>query len=93
VDYGRVYFEGCEVRGEGCEVRDKGCEVSGERCEVSGRRDWQRFFYEPTDCAACEGWRICMGKYAALEDKSGCQSFMVEFLNTIENLKPDKIQS
>ena len=73
VDFGKVFFEGCEV--------------SGERCEVRGVREWQRFFYEATPCAACEGWRICLGKYAGLEDKSGCSRFMAEWLNVVEDLR------
>jgi hypothetical protein len=51
------------------------------------KNSWQRFFYEPTACAACAGWRICLGKYATLKDKSGCQHFTNEWLNLIENLK------
>jgi len=75
VDYGRVYFDeifSTEKHGEGTE---------------NHRDNWQRFFYEPTDCAACEGWRICLGKYAALEDKSGCSTFSTELLNLIESIK------
>jgi len=48
---------------------------------------WQRFFYEPTPCAACAGWRICLGKYAALKDKSGCSAFSTELLNLIDSIK------
>jgi hypothetical protein len=62
-------------------------EVCGERYEVGSMRERERFFYEATDCAACEGWRICLGKYEKLEDKTGCQSFMTEWLNVVENLK------
>jgi len=51
------------------------------------RENWQRFFYEPTPCAACAGWRICLGKYEFLKDKTGCQQFTTEWLNLIENLK------
>jgi len=48
------------------------------------RENWQRFFYEPTACAACAGWRICLGKYESLKNKSGCQQFTTEWLNLIE---------
>jgi radical SAM protein with 4Fe4S-binding SPASM domain len=50
-------------------------------------KSWQAFFYEPTPCAACAAWRICLGKYAHLKDTSLCQSFAVELLDTIENRK------
>ena len=45
------------------------------------------FFYEATECGACEGWRICLGKYATLKDKTGCKTFTTEWLQIIENLK------
>jgi hypothetical protein len=48
---------------------------------------WQEFFYEATPCAACEGWRICLGKFAAMEDKTGCRNFTVEWLNLVESIK------
>jgi len=50
-------------------------------------KPWQRFFYEGSVCAACEGWRICMGKYADMEDKNSCRDFTVELLNVVENRK------
>jgi len=73
VDYGVVFNEEVVFSTEGAK-------------NTVLHRGWQRLFYERTDCAACEGWRICLGKYAALEDKSGCQSFMAEFLQLIESL-------
>ncbi|MCL1850444.1 MAG: hypothetical protein FWF70_03420 [Bacteroidetes bacterium] len=48
---------------------------------------WQEFCYEASPCAACEGWRICLGKYAALEDKTECRNFTGKWLNLIENIK------
>jgi hypothetical protein len=52
-----------------------------------GGEDWQRFFYEPTECAACPGWRICQGKYETLKDKTNCQQFTTEWMNLTEKLK------
>lgn len=57
----------------------------GERRTENGER--QRFFYEPTPCAACAGWRICLGKYENLKDKTGCKNFTNEWLNVMEGLK------
>lgn len=50
-------------------------------------KSWQKFFYEPTQCAACAAWRICLGKYADLEDKIGCQNFTTDLFNIIDNNK------
>jgi hypothetical protein len=59
----------------------------GREADGVVKEGWQRFFYEPTECAACEGWRICLGKYAQLKDKSGCKNFTIEWLNVIEGSK------
>jgi hypothetical protein len=80
VDYERVFFEGEWF--EGFTAKD----AKGDAQRAQGKL-WQRFFYEGTACAACEGWRICMGKYARLEDKTGCKGFTVEWLNLIESIK------
>ena len=77
VDYGRVFFD---------EPVCFSTEIQRGDTEFH-RENWQRFFYEPTPCAACEGWRICMGKYENLKDKSGCRKFTTEWLNVIEELK------
>ena len=50
-------------------------------------KSWQKFFYEPTQCAACTAWRICMGKYAGLENINVCQDFSTDLLNVIESKK------
>jgi hypothetical protein len=63
----------------------QGASLEGSR--DSGGEDWQWFFYEPTECAACPGWRICLGKYETLKDKSRCQQFTTEWLNMIETQK------
>ncbi|MCL1851024.1 MAG: hypothetical protein FWF70_06465 [Bacteroidetes bacterium] len=52
-----------------------------------GEKAWQEFFYEATPCAACEGWRICLGKFAAMEDKTGCRNFTIEWLHLMESIK------
>jgi len=80
VDYGVVFFENGEV----CKTNNT---ESAENHREPQSMSWQRFFYEPSACAACAGWRICMGKYAALEDKTGCQTFTIELLNLIETIK------
>lgn len=46
---------------------------------------WYRFFLEPTRCACCKGWRICLGKYADfLSINPGCSDFFSELLDTID---------
>ena len=98
VNYGTVFFdnperfeyvtEGTKQKAEG---RKQKTENRGNSCDcpIDAKHNnfWQKFFYEPTPCAACAGWRICMGKYAGLEDKSGCRNFTLELLNMIENIK------
>jgi len=90
VDYGRVYFEETNGLSDADELylttKNTMEPQSAQRLKTSVG-GWQRFFYESTECAACEGWRICMGKYAEMTDKTGCQKFMTEWLNTIEELK------
>lgn len=50
---------------------------------------WQSFFYEPTQCASCAAWRICLGKFASLKEKS-CQSFIEEWLDALRLIKTKK---
>ncbi|MBN2213041.1 MAG: hypothetical protein JW723_02250 [Bacteroidales bacterium] len=46
---------------------------------------WQEFFLEPTPCACCKGWRICLGKYAdTIKDNPGCRDFFSEFLEAVD---------
>jgi len=85
VDYG-VVFENCEI----CETNNT---ESAENHRESQSKAWQRFFYEPTACAACAGWRICMGKYADMKDKTNCQNFTIELLNLIESIKYKELRS
>jgi hypothetical protein len=97
VDYGTVFLEEEEAqKGEGAKGRKglpsvltDGREIGrkGEGAKEEVDTSWQRFFYEGTPCAACAGWRICLGKYAGLEDKTGCQNFTLELLNLIESIK------
>jgi len=77
-DYGAVFFEDTDFF-----TTQYTKDITKEHKEKS----WQKFFYEATPCAACAGWRICMGKYADLEDKTGCQTFTIELLDLIESLK------
>jgi len=81
VDYGAVFGEGSDFFST-----NNPKETQNLQTETSDK-SWQRFFYEPTACAACAGWRICMGKYENLKDKTGCQTFTTELLNLIETLK------
>ena len=89
VDYGRVFFNGekfvrVDVQSEQSEQSGQG-EQSGQS-ELSAK-PWQQFFYEATPCAACAGWRICMGKYEHIENKNQCQTFTTELLQLVENIR------
>ena len=97
VDYGKVFRE----KGEGRKEKEEGAKAEstkGRRREGAkaegeeGAKQWQRFFYERSECAACEGWRICLGKYASLKDKTPCQTFMIELLEVIESLRFKKFK-
>ena len=62
--------------------------VSSSTCSlVPSSTRWQKFFHQATPCAACEGWRICLGKYANMKDKTKCSNFTTSFLQIIETLK------
>jgi len=86
VDYGTAFFENSE------RYLKFNTEFT-EKHRVSQRNSWQRFFYEGSECAACEGWRICMGKYAEMKDKNGCRDFTVEWLNVVDNMKFRRVKS
>ena len=93
VDYGAVFFKDSEVF-EVLYAKTSGTKVYNTESTKKTQREHgekfrQAFFYEATPCAACEGWRICMGKYAALKDKTGCQTFIVNLLHLIETVKLD----
>jgi len=89
VDYGTVYFEN---PAEFCVLCDavfkKNRQHRDPKSTEKHSKSWQKFFYEATPCAACAGWRICMGKYARLENKTKCAQFTSEWLKIIETLKP-----
>ncbi|MDR2971933.1 MAG: hypothetical protein LBU83_08405 [Bacteroidales bacterium] len=85
VDYGTVFFENPEMFDF---LTAKSAKDMQRAQRVKPIKTWQSFFYEATPCAACEGWRICLGKYAEIEDKIECQTFTIELLNLIENIKP-----
>ena len=100
VDYGVVYLEKEDLTTRGTIFSPFGggrgrfnrnlLPLPPPKGEMEGAqflKAWQRFFLEPTPCAACAGWRICMGKYAGLVDKTGCRNFTMELLTTIENIK------
>ena len=61
--------------------------LSTEALRAQSTQSWQRFFYEATPCAACPAWRICIGKYEHLENKTKCQTFTIELLQLVERLK------
>lgn len=48
-------------------------------------RAWQDFFLPPSECASCEGWRICLGKFAAtLKNGPACKAFFIDLLEAAE---------
>ena len=45
---------------------------------------WRRFFIENHPCASCQGWKICLGRFAAnLPDDRGCSDFLSETLDVV----------
>ena len=80
MNYGAVFFEDPMVFRYFTTRDTKGA-------QGAPRKSWNDFFYETRSCASCAGWRICLGKYAGLEDKTGCKDFTVKLLNLIEGLK------
>jgi len=80
VDYGTVFFENSD---RFAHYSEKGA----KNTQVMQNKSRQKFFYEYTPCAACEGWRICLGKYAGLKDKTACKNFTITLLNLIESIK------
>ena len=55
---------------------------------INNKDKWFEFFLEPTRCASCKGWRICLGKYAKyLDSNPGCDTFFSEFIDSIEKEK------
>lgn len=47
-------------------------------------RAWQRFFLDRHACAACAGWRLCLGKFS--RDRAaypGCAEFFTEIIELI----------
>jgi hypothetical protein len=50
-------------------------------------KSWNQFDYTTETCSSCAGWRICLGKFAGMKDKTGCSDFTVKLLNLIESMK------
>ncbi|MBN1574317.1 MAG: hypothetical protein JW984_14050 [Deltaproteobacteria bacterium] len=51
------------------------------------KRAWRRYFLENLPCSTCEGWRVCLGKFERLIDKSGLCSaapFFKEMLDILD---------
>jgi len=57
---------------------------------------WRRFFLQPQECAFCEAWRICLGKFSEChQENGGCSGFFKDFLKTVElyqSLKMKKVE-
>lgn len=48
-------------------------------------RSWQEFFRSSSECSGCEGWRICLGKFASsLKNGCGCKTFFSDWLEAVE---------
>jgi hypothetical protein len=45
---------------------------------------WKHYFIKPTECAFCQGWRVCLGKFSAIGSYSGCKDFFLELMEVIE---------
>jgi hypothetical protein len=48
-------------------------------------RAWQGHFLQPGECSCCEGWRICLGKFAESAGPAApCQKFFSELMDASE---------
>jgi hypothetical protein len=46
--------------------------------------DWHKHFIEFTPCSCCPAWRICLGKYARLDNHDECRAFFTDLLEAAE---------
>jgi hypothetical protein len=47
-------------------------------------RSWQHFFIDNHPCAACAGWRLCLGKFSQdLAANAGCAEFFTEMIDLV----------
>jgi hypothetical protein len=47
-------------------------------------RSWRHFFTDNHPCAACAGWKICLGKFSAdLSEPAGCAEFFGEMIDLV----------
>lgn len=46
---------------------------------------WKDSLLQGADCACCEGWRICLGRFSSRRNHSpGCKRFFTEFIELVE---------
>jgi hypothetical protein len=48
---------------------------------------WRMLLIKNRICSTCEGFRLCMGRFASQNGKTGCSKFFVEMLEILKNYK------
>lgn len=57
---------------------------------------WRQFFLNNHPCACCEGWRVCLGKFAPNgrgKKSKGCTAFFSEMMEVSQRYKALQLQS
>jgi hypothetical protein len=68
--------------GQGLEALE---EIQTNAAYVARLERWREFFLETEGCAFCDGWRICLGRFASVPGAApGCRNFAVDFMDTLE---------
>ena len=68
-------------------------ELGSEAVEIAlneARSSWREFFITPHPCQACEGFRVCLGLFAA-EAGEGCRGLMTEALEGAERAAAPRV--
>jgi len=62
---------------------------------ISDRQEaWREYFIDNHPCASCDGWKICVGRFAArIPEDRGCSDFFREMLSVVRQYKARKIES
>jgi len=66
-------------------------DLSGNVEYVKRIESWRNFFLETNGCAYCQGWRVCLGKFAqGRKNNSSCKDFHVELMDVVEQYQTMK---
>jgi hypothetical protein len=51
---------------------------------------WKKHFLDQNSCSKCEGWRICLGKFAEVAEEGSCRKFFTALLNNLDTMLDKK---